>query len=232
MLSYTGGAALALLASELGARRVAPLYGHVDPEQHRPAPPIAQFAADLSYLGTFAADRQAALEALFIEPARQRPRQRFVLGGSGYPPEFPWTDNIFFVRHLPPPDHPAFYSSSRLTLNVTRGDMAALGHCPSGRLFEAAACGAAVLSDAWPGLDEFFVPGREILVARDTGDALAALDLDEASLRAIANAARERVLREHTSAHRARELVTLVRALASGAQLADTARVAGTAAGA
>jgi spore maturation protein CgeB len=169
-----------------------------------------------------AADRQEKLQSLFIEPARLRPAQRFVLGGAGYPPGFPWTDNIFFVMHLPPSEHPAFFSSSRLTLNVTRRDMADLGHCPSGRLFEAAACGVPVLSDSWDGLADFFEPGREILIASDTGDVLAALDLDDRALAAIGAAARERVLRDHTSARRAQQLVTTLRGLGVGAAVAGT----------
>jgi spore maturation protein CgeB len=210
VLSYTGGAALDRLRSKLGARRVAPLYGHVDPRVHRPVMPRADFAADLSYLGTYAADRQAALEALFIEPARRRPEQRFLIGGAQYPMDFPWTDNIFFVRHLPPADHPAFFCSSRLTLNVTRRAMAEMGWCPSGRLFEAAACGAAILTDEWDGLDAFFEPGREILVARSGDDTVGALDLSNRELGDIALAARERSLAEHTSDARA---ITLEKAL-------------------
>lgn len=206
VLSYTGGEALRLLMHDLGARRVAPLYGHVDPEQHRPVERVERFMADLSYLGTYAADRQAMLEALFVEPARRRPAQRFLIGGAQYPPDFPWAQNIFFVRHLPPDEHPAFFSSSRLTLNVTRQAMAAMGWCPSGRLFEAAACGAPILSDAWEGLDTFFAPGREILVAASTDEAVAALDLSDAELRRIGQAGRDRVLSEHTSDRRAVEL--------------------------
>lgn len=209
VLSYTGGAALDELKGRLGARRVAPLYGHVDPDVHRPAEPLERFRADLSYLGTYATDRQAALEALFVEPARGRPQRRFLIGGAQYPPDFPWTDNIFFVRHLPPQDHPAFFSSGRLTLNVTREAMAAMGWCPSGRLFEAAACGVPILSDTWDGLDVFFTPGSEILIARDTTDALAAIDLDDAELGRVARAARDRALAEHTSGHRAVELERL-----------------------
>lgn len=203
VLSYTGGPALDALRTRLGARRVAPLYGHVDPAVHRPVARAARFAADLSYLGTYAADRQAALEALFIEPARARPASRFLIGGAQYPADFPWTENIFFVQHLPPPDHPTFFSSGRLTLNVTRRAMAAMGWCPSGRLFEAAACGTAILTDAWPGLDSFFAPGSELIVAHTAADALAAVDLSDAELRRIAEAGRARVLAEHTSDHRA-----------------------------
>lgn len=207
VLSYTGGPALTALGARLGARRVVPLYGHADPELYRPVPPVARYRADLSYLGTYAADRQRRLEALFVAPAARRPECRFVLGGAQYPADFPWTANIHFVRHLPPGEHPQFHSSARLSLNVTRRDMGAMGWCPSGRLFEAAACGAAILSDDWPGLDEFFEPGREILVARGTGDALAALDRDDRELARIAAAGRQRVLDGHTSRHRAAALV-------------------------
>jgi spore maturation protein CgeB len=216
VLSYTGGAALDRLQADLGARRVAPLYGHVDPDVHRPVDPIPRFVSDFSYLGTYAEDRQAALEALFITPARRRPERRFLIGGAQYPQDFPWTDNIFFVRHLPPPEHPAFFASSRLTLNVTRQAMAEMGWCPSGRLFEAAACGAPILSDWWEGLDAFFEPGRDILVGRTSEDAVAALDLGDAELKRIAASARERVLAEHTSAKRARDFEAAVESAQSG----------------
>jgi spore maturation protein CgeB len=210
VLSYTGGEALEQLRSLLGARRTAPLYGHVDPDQHRPVPPVEAFRGDFSYLGTYADDRQAALVTLFLAAADRAPERRFVIGGSGYPEDFAWRPNSFFVRHLPPADHPAFFCSSRATLNVTRGDMAALGYCPSGRLFEASACGTAVVSDRWAGLHAFFEPGREILLAQSTDDVMAALDLGPEALARIGRAARERVLAEHSSAHRARELVALV----------------------
>ncbi len=210
VLSYTGGRALGALRTRLGARRVAPLYGHVDPEAHRPGLPDPDFAGDLSWLGTYAADRQAALDALFLAPARARPSSRFVLAGSGYPQDFPWTDNIFFVKHLPPDLHPAFFASSRLTLNVTRDAMAAMGWCPSGRVFEAAACGIPLLTDWWEGLPDFFEPGEEILVARTTADALDALGRSDAELRRMAARARDRTLAQHSSAARAAELVALL----------------------
>jgi spore maturation protein CgeB len=167
---------------------------------------VATYQADLSYLGTYAEDRQAALDQLFIQPARQMPECRFLIGGAQYPMEFPWTDNIYFVRHVPPPDHPAFYCSSRLTLNVTRRAMAEMGYCPSGRLFEAAACGTPILSDWWEGLDLFFQPDREILVARNTADAVAALQRSDEELSRIARAARERAVTEHSADRRALEL--------------------------
>jgi spore maturation protein CgeB len=186
------------------------LYGHVDPEVHRPAEPQPHYAAALSYLGTYSEDRQPALEALFVGPARRRQDARFLIGGAQYPQDFPWSPNIYFVRHLPPCEHAAFFSSSRLTLNLTRRSMARMGWCPSGRLFEAAACGAAVVSDCWDGLDEFFCPGSELLVADTEHDMLAALSLDDAEISRIGRNARERTLDQHTSAHRAAELCRLL----------------------
>jgi spore maturation protein CgeB len=206
VLSYTGGAALTELRTRLGARCTAPLYGSVDPDVHRPVTPMDAYRSDLSYLGTYAEDRQDALKALFLEPARRLPSRRFLIGGAQYPASFPWSANIHFKRHLPPDQHPAFFSSSRMTVNVTRHAMAEMGWCPSGRLFEAAACGVPILSDWWMGLDEFFTPGAEILVALDSGDAIAAVERDDASLAAIAAAARERTLTEHTAGRRAAEL--------------------------
>lgn len=206
VLSYTGGRALHDLRTVLGARRVAPLYGSVDPDVHRPTAPAPQYAADLSYLGTYATDRQEALERLFVDAARALPERRFVIGGAQYPQDFPWSANIAFVRHLPPAEHPAFYSSSPMTLNVTRRAMAAMGYCPSGRLFEAAACGCAILTDTWAGLEQFFTPGEEVLVASNTDDTLAALGHPREELARIGARARERALAEHTAERRALEL--------------------------
>jgi spore maturation protein CgeB len=215
VLSYTGGRALDALRTELGARVVAPLYGSVDPETHRPAPARDDWRCDLSYIGTYAADRQAAVQSLFLDPARARPDRRFLLAGSQYPADFPWEPNVWYLAHLPPADHPAFYASSRLTLNVTRAAMAEMGWCPSGRLFEAAACGVPILTDAWDGLDAFYTPGSEILVAADTGDVLRAIATDDAELRVVAQRARERTLDEHTADHRAATLVAALEAAAS-----------------
>jgi spore maturation protein CgeB len=207
VLSYTGGAALEELRCEFGAHRVRPLYGHVDPEIHHPVSRVERYACDLSWLGTYAADRQPMLDELFIAAARRRHRHMFLVGGAQYPANLAWPKNIGFVQHLPPEEHAAFFCSSRITLNVTRAAMARMGWCPSSRLFEAAACGTALLTDEWSGLDEFYTPGREVLVARSTVDTLQALALDDATLDRIRRAARERTLDEHTCEHRARTLI-------------------------
>src|SRR5207253_1502056 len=159
-------------------------------------------------------EQEQALEQLFLEPARRAPGKKFVIGGALYPEDFPWSENTWFVRHVPPALHPAFYCSSKLTLSVTRSAMAEMGYCPSGRLFEAAACQTPVVSDHWEGLAEFFEPGREILIASQAGDVVDALALSPDELWRIGSAARERVLDEHTSDHRSRELIRLLEAAA------------------
>lgn len=210
VLSFTGGAGLTALRHRLGAKRVAPLYGSVDPDRYRPATAPEGARAALSYLGTYASDRQAGLEALLVKPARRRRDLGFLVGGAQYPADFPWAENIHFKRHVPPHQHPCFYAAARLTLNVTRQAMAALGWCPSGRLFEAAACGTPIVSDWWEGLDAFFSPEREIMIVRTTGDVLTALDRSDAELTGIGLAAREQVLARHTAGHRAAELEMLL----------------------
>jgi spore maturation protein CgeB len=206
VLSYTGGAALTALREQLEARRVAPLFGSVDSSVHHPAPARDAYHGDLSYLGTYAPDRQQVLDRLFLQVAAKSPKRRFVVGGSKYPNDFLWQPNIWYVQHVAPSAHASFFCSSRLTLNVTRGAMARMGYCPSGRIFEAAACGVAIVSDEWAGLETFFEPEVEILVARDTGDVIAAMQLSDAELARIARAGQQRVLESHTAAHRAFEL--------------------------
>jgi spore maturation protein CgeB len=207
VLSYSGGRALDEFRTRLGARHVAPLYGHVDPDVHRPVHPLSQYRADLSYIGTYSEDRQRTLEALLVSPARLRPDRRFLIAGAQYPQDFPWSSNIYFVRHLPPAEHAAFFCSSRLTLNVTRRAMVQMGWCPSGRLFEAAACGVPIISDSWEGLDTFFSPGEEIILAESATDVVAALEVGDQELSSMARRARERTLEEHSSSRRAAELI-------------------------
>lgn len=212
VLSFTGGRALDLLRERLGARNVAALYGHVDPDVHRPAAADPRFRSSLSYLGTYSADRQDAVEELFLSAARAAPDARFTLGGSQYPSSLELPPNVLHCPHLPPSEHPAFFCSSRMTLNVTRSTMARLGYCPSGRLFEAAACGVPILSDWFEGLDLFFEPEREVLVARTREDVARALAKTDAELKVLAGRARDRVLSEHRSERRAEELLELLAA--------------------
>jgi spore maturation protein CgeB len=203
-LSFAGGPTLDRLERDYGAPAARPLYCSVDPEAYRPLALAPRW--DLSYLGTYSPDRQPTLERLLVAAARAAPDLHFVVAGPQYPDAIAWPANVERIEHVPPAEHPAFYGASRFTLNVTRADMIAAGWSPSVRLFEAAACGTPLVSDAWEGLDTVFAPGREILVAADADDVLAALRAPEAAARAIAAAARARVLAAHTAAHRAAEL--------------------------
>jgi spore maturation protein CgeB len=210
VLSYTGGRALAHLRERLGARRVATLYGWVDPVIHHRVDVSHWFEADLSYLGTYSADRQAAFEELFVAPARQLSDRKFVVGGAMYPNPETWPHNIRYYHHVAPPEHCAFYSSSPLTLNITRASMAAMGYCPSGRFFEAGAVGTAVLSDWWEGIDTFFEPGREILIADSGAEAVAAITKERGALVEVGARAKERTFDCHTAEIRARRLISLL----------------------
>jgi spore maturation protein CgeB len=208
-LSFTGGRTLDRLECEFGARRARAFYCIADPELYFPESTERRWL--LGYLGTYGADRQPTLERLLVDAARALPGEQFVVAGPQYPPDLTWPSNVERIEHLPPADHRGFYGAQAFTLNVTRADMVAAGWSPSVRLFEAAACGVPVISDRWDGLDALFVPGREILVAETTDDVLWILrETREDERRAIGEAARERVLREHTAERRAEELEALV----------------------
>lgn len=209
-LSWCGGEILNELETRWYARRALPLYGCVDPDVHARVHVPEQYRCAMSYMGTYAADRQHKLEALFLEPVRRRPKGAFVLAGSMYPQDLALPANLRHYEHVSPHDHPALYSGSGMTLNLTRDAMARGGYCPSGRLFEAAACGAPIVSDWFTGLDSFLKPDEEILIARNTDDVLHALDFSDDQLKRIALNARERTLAEHTGEHRAAELISYV----------------------
>jgi spore maturation protein CgeB len=203
--SFAGGPSLARLERMYGARRARALYCAVDPAAYRPLGLPERHA--LGYLGTYSADRQPAVRRLLVEPARRLPHERFVVAGPQYPEDLAWPANVLRHDHVPPEWHPAFYGQLRFALNVTRADMIGAGWSPSVRLFEAAACGVPIISDGWPGLDELFEPGREILIARHTADVVGYLrEVGPDQRSRIAQAARERVLARHTAAHRALEL--------------------------
>lgn len=207
VLSFAGGPVLERLVA-LGARRAHPLCCSVDPAVHRPVQADLQW--DLGYLGTYAADRQPGLERLMLDIARRRPDARFAVAGPMYPPDLAWPGNVERIEHLPPAAHRGFYCAQRFTLNVTRADMRRLGHSPSVRLFEAAACGAAIITDTWDGLEDFFEPYVEVLPANTAAEVEQHLAMGEAERQAVGRRARERVLAAHSSNQRALELEAYV----------------------
>ncbi|HET9068475.1 MAG TPA: glycosyltransferase [Amaricoccus sp.] len=203
-LSFTGGATLRYLERAYGAPAARALYCSVDADSYRPVATPKTW--DLSYLGTYSADRQPGLQSLLLDVARQKPEIRCVVAGPLYPAGIDWPANVERLEHVPPSGHPAFYSASRFTLNLTRRDMAAAGYSPSVRLFEAAACGTPIISDDWEGLDTLFRPEREIVLAADAGAVLRALQMPEPRRQDMADRARRRILAQHTAGHRAAEL--------------------------
>ncbi|HWH69513.1 MAG TPA: glycosyltransferase, partial [Candidatus Sulfotelmatobacter sp.] len=159
----------------------------------------------------YSEDRQPALDELLLEPARHWSQGRFVVAGPQYPKTIRWPRNVKRYIHLSPVKHRAFYNAQKFTLNITRADMIEAGYSPSVRLFEAAACGTPIISDFWEGLDSFFEPNREILLAHSSEESLSyLLEITEPERRSLGARARARVLAKHTSRHRALELESYV----------------------
>jgi spore maturation protein CgeB len=218
-LSFTGGPTLRRIERQYGAPAARALYCSFDPENYYPEERKVRW--DLGYLGTYSDDRQPAVDRLLIQPAKAWREGKFIVAGPQYPDTIRWPRNVKRVTHLPPAEHRKFYNSQRFALNVTRAEMVRAGWSPSVRLFEAAACAVPIVSDEWPGLSSLFRPGKEILIARDTEAMLEILrETPEHERRAIGERARRRVLREHTAAHRAKELEAYVRDASAGAAAA------------
>ena len=212
VLTYGGGPPVIAAYGAFGARRCLPIYNAHDPDTHHPpggreqgsGNEEHQFEADLAFLGNRLPDREARVDAFFFDAARRCPDHAFLLGGSG------WHDkamppNVRYLGHVGTADHNAFNAFPRAVLNISRASMAAMGYSPATRVFEAAAAGACLITDAWEGIDQFFEPGEEVLVA-DSGEEVARLlqGLTPQRSRAVGRAARRRALRDHTYDDRAR----------------------------
>jgi spore maturation protein CgeB len=208
-LSFTGGPILSQIKHDFNASLARPLYCSVDPQCYYPK--RGKTLYDLGYIGTYSQDRQPTLDELMIRPAQQSAHNKFIVAGPQYPEDIAWPPNLRRIYHLPPDQHPWFYNSQRFTLNITRADMISAGFSPSVRLFEAAACATPIISDYWPGLETVFAPGREILIANSSQDVIDLLTrLTDSDLFAIREKALARVLAEHTSIHRASQLVNYI----------------------
>jgi len=211
VLTYGGGDPVVAAYRGFGAAECVPIYNALDPETHYPVAPDTRFAADLAFLGNRLPDREARVEAFFLDTAARRPEQRFLLGGAGWDDKSK-PENLHYIGHVGTADHNAFNATPKAVLNISRDSMAENGFSPATRVFEAAGAAACLITDAWVGIELFLTPGKEVLVARDgqdVADHLAALTPDRA--RAIGEAALARVLAEHTYAHRAREVDQLFR---------------------
>lgn len=203
-LSFTGGPTLRYIEEQLHVPTARALYCSVDPSLYFPEPRHQVW--DLAYLGTYAKDRQPALDELLRSVASNSPQRNFAVAGPQYPQDIVWPENVLRIEHLPASDHREFYNSQAFTLNLTRADMRKAGYSPSVRLFEAAACGTAIISDEWPGLSDFFTPGTEILLVRNAADVTSHMQMDPEERLRLAERARRRTLRFHTAGVRALEL--------------------------
>ncbi len=210
VLTYGGGDPVVSGYAALGARRCAPVYNALDPETHHRVPPRPEYAADLALLANRLPDREARVEEFFLAAARALPEARFLLGGNGWGDK-PLPENVRWTGHVYTADHNAFNCTPRAVLNVARDSMARVGFSPATRVFEAAGAGACIVTDAWDGIELFLEPGREILVAASGAEVaahVAALAPERAA--GIGEAARRRVLAEHTYGHRALEVERLL----------------------
>ena len=203
VFTYGGGPPVVDAYRALGARRCEPIYNALDPATHHPVPADPRFAADLAFLANRLPDRERRVEQFFLDAAARCPARAFLLGGNGWHDK-PMPANVRAIGHVGTADHNAFNCSALATLNVARDSMAAVGFSPATRVFEAAGAAACLITDAWEGVELFLAPGDEVLVARDGQDVAAHLEaLTPARARAIGQAARARVLRDHTYAQRA-----------------------------
>jgi spore maturation protein CgeB len=220
VLTYGGGPPVIAAYTALGASRCVPVYNALDPVTHHPAPADPRFAGDLAFLGNRLPDREARVEAFFLQPALALHRRSFVLGGAGWETRSLPT-NLRHIGHVYTHQHNAFNASPLAVLNIARDSMAKVGYSPATRVFEAAGAGACLITDAWEGVELFLKPDTEILVARDGADVVAHLEsLTPQRAAAIGRRARQRVLDKHTYARRAvdvdRLLVEAVRAKRQG----------------
>lgn len=206
VFTYGGGPPVAQAYAEFGARRSVPIYNGVDPEEHRPGRIQPEFSGDLGFLGNRLPDREARVDHFFFEVARALPAKRFILGGSGWETKR-MPANVRYVGHVYTHQHNTFNASVGAVLNVNRDSMAKVGFSPATRVFEAAGAAACIVSDAWPGIEQFFEPGEELLLASNAAEVLEHLEqLTPERRHRIGQAARRRVLSEHTYAQRAIEV--------------------------
>lgn len=210
VLTYGGGEPVVSAYRALGARNCVPIYNALDPETHFPVAPQPRFAADLAFLGNRLPDREARVDRFFFDVAARQQERRFLLGGSGWSDK-PIAANVTHLGHVGTGAHNAFNSSPKAVLNISRDSMAETGFSPATRVFEAAGAGACLITDAWAGIEEFLMPDREILVARDGADVAAILGgLTSGRAAAIGAAALARVLARHTYRHRAEAVHALL----------------------
>jgi len=210
ILTYGGGPAVVEHYLRLGARNCTPVYNALDPETHHPVQPDPAVACDLAFVGNRLPDREKRVEQFFLRAAELAPDMQFLLGGEGWGSRA-LPANVRWIGHVGTGDHNRINCSARIVLNINRESMADVGFSPPTRVFEAAGAGACLITDAWAGVEQFFVPEREILVAHSAEEIVAYLRrLSREETQKIGRAMRARALRDHTYELRAAEVHALL----------------------
>jgi hypothetical protein len=193
---------------ELGARRAEALFWGADPELFSPLPVDKDM--DVFFYGYGDKFRREWIGELVGEPSRQLDDVDFVLGGTDFRGDI---GNARLVGDVPFNAFNHAISRSRINLNITRRSHATVPASSTSRPFELAAAGAAIVSNPVAGIDRWFEPGRELVVASTASEAVDVyreLLVDPGAAVDLGRRARERAVEEHTYVHRARRLLELV----------------------
>jgi spore maturation protein CgeB len=212
VFTYGGGPEVVRRYRKLGARNCHPIYNALDPESHHPESPDPSVACDLIFVGNRLPDRERRVEEFFLRAAELAPEMSFILGGEGWNGKA-MPENVRWIGHVGTGSHNRLNASARMALNINRDSMADVGFSPPTRVFEAAGAGACLITDKWRGIERFFEPGQEILVAEDAEEIVGYLrDKSAGEARKIGEAMRARALAEHTYAQRADEVARILHA--------------------
>jgi spore maturation protein CgeB len=215
IFTYGGGSPVTRHYTALDARNCHPIYNALDPETHYPVAPEAASKCDLLFVGNRLPDREKRVEDFFLAAAELAPEMRFLLGGEGWSGK-PLPANVRWIGHVGSGRHNVLNCSARMVLNINRDSMAKIGFSPPTRVFEAAGAGACVITDHWTGIESFFAPGSEVLVAANAAEIVVYLrGIHERDARSIGSRMRQRALQDHTYAQRARQVHGLLTAPAA-----------------
>jgi spore maturation protein CgeB len=206
MLSNSKGGCEELRA--MGAHDVRTLYYAADPDVYSPLDLPQDI--DVFFYGHTTEYRREWLEAMITQPSKALLDARFAVRGSGLDMDLGRTERLPYLSFSKLRE---YICRSKIVLNITRRAHASVHASSTARIFELAAMGCCVVSNPVAGLEEWFEPGREMLVIHDAVEAtetIRRLLANEATRREIGHRAHERFLAEHTYLHRARELVRYV----------------------
>ena len=211
VFTYGGGPPVVGHYLALGAQNCVPIYNALDPETHFPVEPDPSLICDLAFVGHRLPDRERRVGKFFLAAAELAPELKFVLGGEGWGGRA-LPRNVRWIGHVAIADHNRINCSARMILNINRQSMAAVGFSPPTRIFEAAGAGACLITDAWAGIDQFFAPGEEILVARSAEELASLLRSYPGEQAAqIGRRMLQRALRDHTYSLRANQVDATLR---------------------